>query len=111
MKLATFSIGGKVTWGLVSDGVVLDCGFVLRAKYPTLKSLIAADGYAEVTAACDSAKSYPIATIDWLPVVPDPAKILCIGLNYEMPGRSSYFARLGDGPCSRLCLLQRCERA
>jgi 2-keto-4-pentenoate hydratase/2-oxohepta-3-ene-1,7-dioic acid hydratase in catechol pathway len=84
MKLATFSIGGKVTWGLVSDGVVLDCGFVLRAKYPTLKSLIAADGYAEVTAACDSAKSYPIATIDWLPVVPDPAKILCIGLNYEM---------------------------
>ena len=31
-----------------------------------------------------TAKRYPTADIIWLPVIPNPDKILCIGLNYEM---------------------------
>ena len=30
------------------------------------------------------AKRYPLAGIEWLPVIPNPDKILCVGLNYEM---------------------------
>ena len=30
------------------------------------------------------AKRYPLADIEWLPVIPNPDKILCVGLNYEM---------------------------
>ncbi len=83
MKLATFSIDGKATWGTVSDDVVSDCGAVFQAKYPSLRRLIGANAYAEAAAAAVTARQYPLAAVEWLPVIPDPAKILCIGLNYE----------------------------
>jgi 2-keto-4-pentenoate hydratase/2-oxohepta-3-ene-1,7-dioic acid hydratase in catechol pathway len=83
MKLATFSLDGKTTWGMVTDDSVLDCGAILHAKYPSLKSLIASSAYAEAAAAAATARKYPLGTVSWLPVIPDPAKILCIGLNYE----------------------------
>ncbi|KRR21013.1 5-carboxymethyl-2-hydroxymuconate isomerase [Bradyrhizobium lablabi] len=84
MKLATFKMaGGAPTWGLVDGEAVLDVGAVLGSRYPTLKSVIVADAFAEVAAAAAKAKSYSLADITWLPVIPDPDKILCIGLNYE----------------------------
>jgi 2-keto-4-pentenoate hydratase/2-oxohepta-3-ene-1,7-dioic acid hydratase in catechol pathway len=84
MKLATFKIGGGApTWGLVDGEAVIDAGAVLGSRYPTLKSAIVADALGEVAAAAAKAKSYPLADITWLPVIPDPDKILCIGLNYE----------------------------
>jgi 2-keto-4-pentenoate hydratase/2-oxohepta-3-ene-1,7-dioic acid hydratase in catechol pathway len=39
---------------------------------------------AQVMAAALSAKRHSQAEIAWLPVIPNPDKILCIGLNYEM---------------------------
>lgn len=83
MKLATFSVNGKVTWGVVAQDDVSDCGAILQAKYPSLKLLIGANAYAEAAAACTTARQYPLSAVEWLPVIPDPAKILCIGLNYE----------------------------
>lgn len=83
MKLATFLLDGKATWGVVADDAVSDCGAVPQAKYPSLKRLIGANAYAEAAAACTTARQYPISAVEWLAVIPDPAKILCIGLNYE----------------------------
>jgi 2-keto-4-pentenoate hydratase/2-oxohepta-3-ene-1,7-dioic acid hydratase in catechol pathway len=84
MKLATFSQDGKTTWGIATDDGMLDCGAILYSKYPSLKSLIAAHAYAEAAAQAKAAKKYPFTAVRWLPVIPDPAKILCIGLNYEV---------------------------
>jgi len=83
MKLATFKMGGAPTWGLVDGETIKDVGAVLGSRYPTVKSVIVADAFAEVATAATKAKSYPLADITWLPVIPDPDKILCIGLNYE----------------------------
>jgi 2-keto-4-pentenoate hydratase/2-oxohepta-3-ene-1,7-dioic acid hydratase in catechol pathway len=83
MKLATFKMGGAPTWGLVDGEAVIDVGAVLGSRYPTVKSVIVADAFAEVATAATKARSYPLADITWLPVIPDPDKILCIGLNYE----------------------------
>ena len=83
MKLATFKMGGVPTWGVVDGETIRDVGAVLGSHYPTVKSVIAADAFAEVATAATKAKSYPLADITWLPVIPDPDKILCIGLNYE----------------------------
>jgi 2-keto-4-pentenoate hydratase/2-oxohepta-3-ene-1,7-dioic acid hydratase in catechol pathway len=83
MKLATFLLDGKATWGVVADDSVSDCGALLQAEYPSLKRLIAANAYAEAASASTTARKYPISAVEWLPVIPDPAKILCIGLNYE----------------------------
>jgi 2-keto-4-pentenoate hydratase/2-oxohepta-3-ene-1,7-dioic acid hydratase in catechol pathway len=83
MKLATFKMGGAPTWGVVDGETIKDVGAVLGSRYPTVKSVIAADAIAEVATAATKARSYPLADITWLPVIPDPDKILCIGLNYE----------------------------
>jgi 2-keto-4-pentenoate hydratase/2-oxohepta-3-ene-1,7-dioic acid hydratase in catechol pathway len=76
-------MGGAPTWGLVDGETIKDVGAVLGSRYPTVKSVIVADAFAEVATAATKAKSYPLADITWLPVIPDPDKILCIGLNYE----------------------------
>ena len=84
MKFATYQVGTLTTWGLIEGDDAVDVGTVLRDKFPDLKSLIAADAFAAAVAAAPEAKRTPLAEVKWLPVIPNPDKILCIGLNYEM---------------------------
>ena len=83
MKLASFEIGNSSTWGVIENDEALDVGALLRDRYPDLKSAIAGDALPAVREASQKAKRYPAAGIIWLPVIPNPDKILCIGLNYE----------------------------
>jgi 2-keto-4-pentenoate hydratase/2-oxohepta-3-ene-1,7-dioic acid hydratase in catechol pathway len=83
MKFATFKINGTTSWGLIDGSEVVDLGAHLRDRFPDLKSAIAANALAEVATAGARAQRHPLAKITWLPVVPNPDKILCIGLNYE----------------------------
>ena len=83
MRLASFKIGSSSTWGLIEGDDALDIGSVVKDRYPDLKSAIAADALAAVADAARDAKRYPTTAIQWLPVIPNPDKILCIGLNYE----------------------------
>ena len=84
MKLASFEIGDSRTWGVIEGEAAIDVGALLRDRYPDLKSAIAADAWPAVRDAAREAKRCPTADIIWLPVIPNPDKILCIGLNYEM---------------------------
>jgi len=93
MKLTSFARDGAPSWGAVVDGGIVDLGKAMGGKYPTLRSAIEGNALKEAAAAADGAK--PDATIDevtLLPVIPDPDKILCVGLNYkshiEETGRS-----------------------
>ncbi|MBV8915165.1 MAG: fumarylacetoacetate hydrolase family protein [Acetobacteraceae bacterium] len=83
MKLATFRTNGAPTWGVIEGDEALDVGAVLGSQYPDLKSVIAADAFAAVRAAAGAAPRRPVSGITWLPVIPNPDKILCVGLNYE----------------------------
>ena len=58
-------------------------GLLLRARFPDLKSLISAAAYEIAIEAKGSAARLPLAGLHWLPVIPNPDKILCVGLNYE----------------------------
>ncbi|PZO04084.1 MAG: 5-carboxymethyl-2-hydroxymuconate isomerase [Hyphomicrobiales bacterium] len=84
MRFATFHLQGAPSWGLIDGEEAIDLGAVLRARYPDLKSVIAADALADAARAAADAPRYPLSAIGWLPVVPNPDKILCVGLNYEM---------------------------
>ena len=93
MKFLSFERGGAATWGAVIDGGVVDLGKAMGGTYPTLRSAIAGGALKEAGKVADGAS--PDATIDeitFLPVIPDPDKILCVGLNYkshiEETGRS-----------------------
>jgi 2-keto-4-pentenoate hydratase/2-oxohepta-3-ene-1,7-dioic acid hydratase in catechol pathway len=83
MKFATFKINGATSWGLIDGNDVLDVGAVVRDRFADLKSAIAASALAEAAKAAGKATRHPLDKISWLPVIPNPDKILCIGLNYE----------------------------
>ncbi len=84
MRFATFRLNGAPTWGLIEGDEAVDLGAVLSARYPDLKSVIAASALQEAAAAASGAPRHPLSAVTWLPVVPNPDKILCVGLNYEM---------------------------
>lgn len=83
MRLSTVKIAGRTTWGVIEGDHFRDTGASLASHYPDLKAAISA-GFAGVAEAATSADETPLSQIEWLPVVPNPDKILCVGLNYEM---------------------------
>ncbi|QXZ80446.1 fumarylacetoacetate hydrolase family protein [Rhizobium sp. L51/94] len=115
MKLSTFSHDGQTSWGVVQDDRAFDVGAALASRYPDLKAAISA-GLDGISAALEGAKSYPLSEVMWLPVVPNPDKILCVGLNYEMhrkeTGRSevehpTIFARYANSQTGHLAPIVR----
>jgi 2-keto-4-pentenoate hydratase/2-oxohepta-3-ene-1,7-dioic acid hydratase in catechol pathway len=83
MKLASFSSGHGASWGVIDGGHAIDVGSVLRSRMPDLLSAIRDGAMAEITQAAPTAPRYELSQITWLPVIPNPGKILCVGLNYE----------------------------
>jgi len=56
----------------------------IGARYADLKTLIAGDGLEDARRALQGAVSdYSVDDVTYLPVVPNPGKIICAGLNYE----------------------------
>src|ERR1700742_1108712 len=83
MKFASFKVNGATSWGLIDGGDIVDLGAVLRERLPDLKSAIAAGALTEAANAAGKAAQHALTKIPGLPVIPNPDKILCIGLNYE----------------------------
>ena len=83
MKFASFTIHDAPSWGLVEGDEIADLGDLLRDRFPDLKSAIAANALTEAAAAAAKATRHALSAITFLPVIPNPDKILCIGLNYE----------------------------
>ena len=105
MKIATFNRGSRQSWGVVLGGEIADVGATFVDRYAGVKAVLAADALGEVAAAVDAAPRIPAREIEWLPVLPDPGKILCIGLNYEThrqetgreaTGHPAVFTRFAD---------------
>jgi 2-keto-4-pentenoate hydratase/2-oxohepta-3-ene-1,7-dioic acid hydratase in catechol pathway len=83
VKLATFQASGSTSWGIVLEDSIADVGSVLLERYSELKAVIAANAWDEVRGAISLAPTHSVTDVNWLPTIPDPDKILCIGLNYE----------------------------
>ncbi len=84
MKLLSFSVDGVPTFGaVVADGVV-DLKKASGGKYEDLKAVLAADAVAELEMLANGASAdYALDEITYLPVIPNPDKIFCIGINYD----------------------------
>ncbi|WP_108661862.1 fumarylacetoacetate hydrolase family protein [Acuticoccus kandeliae] len=84
MKFVSFTRLGSRGFGAVVEGGVVDLTRRLGHRSDSLKSAIASETLA---AAADyvagRAPDFAISDITFLPVIPDPVKILCIGVNYE----------------------------
>ncbi len=83
MRLSTVKLAGRTTWGVIEGDDFHDVGAVLASRYADLKAAVTA-GLTGVAEAVASAAKTPISEVEWLPVIPNPDKIICVGLNYEM---------------------------
>ena len=84
MKLMTFSAGGRVSYGVAGDDGVIDIGKRLGDSYPSLKAVLEKGALDEVRGAAEGqAADLAFDDVTFLPVIPNPEKIVCVGLNYE----------------------------
>jgi 2-keto-4-pentenoate hydratase/2-oxohepta-3-ene-1,7-dioic acid hydratase in catechol pathway len=96
-RLATYVINGLQKYGaVVGDGIV-DLSGRFGQQYPTLREAIAAGALMRL--AEEGARYQPHHALDqisWLPPVPQPEKIICIGVNY--PDRNAEYKDGSDAP-------------
>ena len=84
MKLASYMLDGRPSYGVVEGNGVVDLGRRIGAKYPDLRAVITANALDEAKRAAAGAKAdASFDSLTHLPVIPNPDKIVCVGLNYE----------------------------
>ena len=85
MSFVSFEIAGQSSYGLWKDeDHWLQVPDAFQAQYPDLKSAITADKLDECAAITrQSGQAVTSAQARLLPVIPNPSKIFCVGLNYK----------------------------
>lgn len=80
----SFSSNGTATWGIEADGTVYDLGPTGANLASSIKNAIETGIFGTISEdQYSSAPSTPLDSIEYLPSVIDPLKILCIGVNYQ----------------------------
>jgi 2-keto-4-pentenoate hydratase/2-oxohepta-3-ene-1,7-dioic acid hydratase in catechol pathway len=83
MKVVTFRRNGARSYGILENDRVLDVGSGLASRYADLRSVLAANALRELSSArTQGAPTLRVDEVKFEPVIPNPEKILCVGLNY-----------------------------
>ena len=88
MRLASFRVNGRASYGAVTDGGIIDLGRKLT-KYPTLLDVFRAQALAEARAAATGPADHQVKDVEMLPPILAPDKNICVGINY--PDRSAEY--------------------
>ncbi len=101
MRIVTYRSDRGPRAGLLRDDSVLDVWDGLGGDGSSVVDLLASDRLAEA-AEIAGGEPVPLERVELLPPIPDPEKIVCIGLNYrahaaeagiEPPGAPTFFAK------------------
>src|SRR3979490_1230841 len=89
-RLATFSVDSSIKYGAVTDGGIVDLSARFAKEYPTLREVIAAGALQKLSdEAAKQSPDHALSAVTWLPPIPAPEKIICIGVNY--PDRNAEY--------------------
>ena len=112
MKLASFIVQGRSSYGVVEGDQIIDLESLKPTLGSDLKQAIGHNRLNEMSAArLASLPRIPLAEVTFLPVIPNPGKVLCIGINYathvretgrEMPTYPMIFTRFADSQTAHL---------
>ena len=84
MKLASYFASGGASFGTIDGDRIVDLRARLGRTYPDLRSLLVGDGLEAARRALRGAVAdFRLDEVVFRPVVPNPGKIVCAGLNYE----------------------------
>jgi len=96
-RLATYAVNGEIEYGAVTDGGIVELSARFGDQYPTLREVIAAGALARLAEdAAGRAADHPLDAVAWLPPIPAPEKIICIGVNY--PDRNAEYKDGQEAP-------------
>lgn len=104
MRLVSFRHAGAHKIGAAVDGGLVDLSARSGNRWASLRAVLAAKALGELAVTIKGAVAdFKMDEVALLPVVPDPDKVLCIGLNYashvgevgrQLPTVPSVFSRL-----------------
>ncbi|MBB6291430.1 2-keto-4-pentenoate hydratase/2-oxohepta-3-ene-1,7-dioic acid hydratase in catechol pathway [Pseudomonas sp. SJZ103] len=112
MKLASFTVEGRHTYGIVEGDQVADLESMKNTLGADLKQALALGRLGSMSD--EQVSSLPrlaLADVTLLPVIPNPGKVLCIGINYathvretgrDMPVYPMIFTRFADSQTAHL---------
>lgn len=96
MKIVSFLVGDRKSWGLVTPGGIVDLGGRLGVTYPDVRALLAGDGLARAAAFAHAHPDFALDEVVHLPPIDRPEKIFCVGMNY--PDKRVEFAETNPAP-------------
>jgi 2-keto-4-pentenoate hydratase/2-oxohepta-3-ene-1,7-dioic acid hydratase in catechol pathway len=89
-RIATFAVNGTSRYGVVADRGLVDLSARLGRDFASLREVIAGGALMRlVEEAARHQADYPFEAITWLPPIPAPEKIICVGVNY--PDRNAEY--------------------
>ncbi|WP_421996577.1 fumarylacetoacetate hydrolase family protein [Reyranella sp.] len=104
MRLVSFRHADAVRIGAVVEGGVIDLSARTSSTWASLRDVLAAKALPALAHAAKGAKAdVALGDVELAPLIPNPDKILCVGLNYashagevgrQLPTVPSVFARL-----------------
>ncbi|MDM0117614.1 fumarylacetoacetate hydrolase family protein [Variovorax sp. J22R133] len=83
MKLVSFHHAGKATYGVVQGDHYLQPPADFLSRFPDLAAVLRADALAELEKAAANGTAVQPSATQALPVIPNPGKLICVGLNYK----------------------------
>ncbi|MGA2053919.1 MAG: fumarylacetoacetate hydrolase family protein [Bradyrhizobium sp.] len=96
-RIATFAVDGSVRYGAVTDRGIVDLSARWARDFSTLREVIAAGALTKMAEeAARLPADHALDAITWLPPIPLPEKIICIGVNY--PDRNAEYKDGSDAP-------------
>ncbi|UYO48133.1 fumarylacetoacetate hydrolase family protein [Rhodopseudomonas palustris] len=96
-RLATFTVNGLTRYGAVCDHGVVDLSARHANDYPTLREVIAAGALQRIVDEADhTAPDFARDTVRFEPPIPQPEKIICVGVNY--PDRNAEYKDGSEAP-------------
>lgn len=106
MKLASYRHGGCETFGVVRGGGIVELADIAAEVGETLKQALQRGALAQIAAwSAGRSATLSLDDVEFLPVIPDTGKVLCIGINYrshveeagrEIPAHPMVFARFAE---------------
>ncbi|HMB74052.1 MAG TPA: fumarylacetoacetate hydrolase family protein, partial [Gammaproteobacteria bacterium] len=106
MRLVSFTIAGRDSFGILAGDGVIDAGARLRGEFHSLRDVLACGALNLLRGMTTIAPDHSLDAISFAPVIPDPAaKFLCVGVNYlphiremgrEPPQYPVVFVRFAD---------------
>lgn len=112
MKITSFRHAGKESYGIVEEDKLIDLAQLAQECGSSLKEALTRSTFDSLKAAAARCRArIPLTEVTFLPVIPDPGKILCVGINYlshvqetgrEVPQHPMIFTRFADSQTGHL---------